>query len=308
MIFLLFFCKVLEILERYTASRQSGVFKIPPSTVSALEYALSLVDVADQALECLQNVTCNGQPLSTRTLQLFVDNLQMSDNSRRRLRAFKLLEKARANQDISDEAFLRLELVRAAYGLSINSCSTENTKRSMLLFIREKSQQGGLQLPKDTMLALEKHIDEETTLEILYNVSKNRQVLQYNLLNKLMNKLNPTEFSAATLRLMDIFENVARNNQALPEKLLVKLERAFDSSEEELELKVLSIFVQRAHKGEQLSRSVIEMILDKIAGIKNITFKQEFLSSVGSIVLQLSEDDLNKYRGTLLLLFQTLHL
>ena len=288
---------MLEILENYTTFRRDCAFKLLPSTIAALEYALSLVELADKALACLQNVIRNGQPISSRTLQLFVDNLQTSDNSRRRLRAFKLLDKARTNQDISDEAFLRMELARAAFGLSLQTWLSENAKKLMLQFIQDKTEQSCVQLPKDAMLALEKYTGDEATLEILYNVSKNRQILQYNLLSKLMKKLWSTGGNSETLRLIDIFTNVTRNNQVLPEKLLSVLEQAFDSSVEEVHLKALSIFVQRAHKGEPLSNRAVKSILGKISSITDTTFKQEFLSSIGSIVLQLSEEDLQLHKG-----------
>lgn len=294
--------KVLKILESYTASHKGHIFKIPKTTICALEHTLSLVKMSRQALVCLQNVIWNGQRASPRTLQTFLDDLQISDNSRRRLRAFKLLEKARINQDLSDDAFLKLELVRAAYGLSISDKLTQDRKQSMLLFIRETHLRGGLQMPKDTMLVLESHLDAAATLEILYNVSKNHQLLQYSLLHKLTNKFNPTDCDVITYRLIDIFENVACNNQVLSKKLLAKLEQVFDSNKEkELEMKVLSIFVQRAQKGEHLSKNAIEIILDKIKimGTTNIMFKQKLLSSISSIVFQLAEvgtEDLAIYK------------
>lgn len=296
----------MKILEIYTGSHKDHSFKIPKTTISALEHVLSFVNMSSQALVCLQNVICNDQRVSPRTLQMFLDNLQMSDNSRRRLRAFKLLEKARINQDLSDDAFLKLELVRAAYGLSISDKLMQDRKQSMLLFIHETYRKGGLQMPKDTMLVLESHLDAAATLEILYNVSKDHQLLQYSLLHKLANKFNPADCDTITCRLVDIFENVACNNQVLSKKLLEKLEQVFDSNKEELGMKVLSIFVQRAQKGEHLSRNVIERILDKIKimGRTNIIFKQELLSSIGSIVFQLADagtEDLAIYKGTSLL-------
>lgn len=295
----------MEIIEQYTRTRQNSFFTLPQTTIDSLENALSHCDLADQALLSLQNVIQNGQRVSARTLQLFVDNLRTSSNTRRRLRAFKLLDKARLNQDLSDEAFYQLELVKAAYGLSRPLIKDKN-KESMLRFILERSEKddGRLGMPIDVMLVIELHVHEITTLDIICNITKNQQILNSNILNKLvaMFDLSSNEEKKVQSRLVEIFENVARNNQTLSARLLDKLELALQSKgfSEHLKVKVLSVFVQRVQKGEKVSRNIVNMILSRIETEKqNLALKQELLSSIGSIVLQSSSNDLFSYKGTL---------
>ena len=252
-------------------------------------------DLLEHAFSCLKNVISNGQPVSPRVLQLFVYDLQMSENSRRRLRAFKLLEKIRISLDINDEAFIKLELVKGAFGLSSNI--TQNEKYRILCYIQEQSEKGE-QLPIDVMLVLGSYVNEKATLGILYNASKHLQIINYNLLSKLVNTFNSANFDDITYILIEIFENVTRNNQTLSKKLLDKLETTLDSCTIELEKKVLSIFVRQAQKGEQLSRKVIDKILDRIIKKEtNFSFKHELLNCIGSIVLQLNKDELTIYKG-----------
>lgn len=315
----------MEIIEQYTRPFQKtdsssnnattgySFYNLPQSTISSLEQALSHSNLADQALLSLQNVIHNGQQVSARTLQLFVDNLQTSSNTRRRLRAFKLLDKARLNQDLNDEAFNQLELVKAAFGLSRGeSVLDEQNKKSMLEFIRKRSEKDDAQLamPIDVMLTLEYHLRELITLDIIYNITKNHQILNFNILNKLVSMFDLRDLlsgeSETSSRLVGIFENVARNNQTLSTKLLEKFELVLQANEfsEDLRVRVLSIFVQRVQKGDKVSTNIIEMILNRTQSEKqNIALKQELLSSIGSIVYKSSPDELNSFKGNNLLKF-----
>lgn len=107
------------------------------------------------------------------------------------MRAFKLLDKARLNQDLTDEAFYQLELVKAAYGLSRKSEDTSN-KENMLRFILDQSEKDDarLRMPIDAMLTLESHVCELITLDIISNITKSQQILNYNLVNKLVGMLD----------------------------------------------------------------------------------------------------------------------
>ncbi|CAF4647731.1 unnamed protein product, partial [Rotaria sp. Silwood2] len=137
----------------------------------------------------------------------------------------------------------------------------------------------GMQLPIDTVNALENETDNEDALQVLYNISKNKQIIQYDLLNKLIEHFNP---NSDQFILIGIFENVAKNNQTLSAELLNKLEMALNRKQ--IEDKVLLIFVYLAQKGEKLCNNIIQKILNKILLEKDIMLKQELLSALGSLI------------------------
>ncbi len=264
--------EALDILESYTAKK----FKIPESTIAALENTLmSKKDLYDKALFILQCVIQNGQSVNSTTLQIFIDNLYNSSNSRRRFKAFKCLEQARLNQDIQDEIFFKLELQKAGFGLS----RVTDTK-PLLDFVKTQTDKGFL-MPIDTMIALEKELDDENVLDIILNLTKLKQILDYNLLNELTRKFNPNS-SSNNQNLISIFANVSTNNQKLSPELLNKLELALNNKS--MEANVLSIFVHRAQKGETLTVHIIEKILNRIKNESNLMIRQEYLSSLASLI------------------------
>ncbi len=55
----------------------------------------------------------NGQPVTERTFNIFIDNLYLAEDDDFRYKSFKLLDVADNNQDLSDEVFDKLELQRA---------------------------------------------------------------------------------------------------------------------------------------------------------------------------------------------------
>ncbi|CAF1391517.1 unnamed protein product [Didymodactylos carnosus] len=178
-----------------------------------------------------------GEIGTNKILQNSADNLYMSINVRRRYNSFKFLEKARQNQDLPEGIFYKIELVKAAFVLSRSL-----NKKSIMKFLEEQTN-NGIHLPIDTVIALEKEIYNEDALRILYNISKNKQIIQYDLLNKLINIFNP---NSDQFILINIFENVAKNNQTLSIELLKKLEIALNRKT--IEDKVLSIFIYLAQK------------------------------------------------------------
>ncbi|CAF1203407.1 unnamed protein product, partial [Didymodactylos carnosus] len=222
--------KVLDILQIYTTTHT-----IPTSTIRALKNELAFPERFEKAFFTIHNVIRNGQSVTNKTLQILVDNLYMSINSRRRYNSFKLLEKARQNQDLPDNIFYKSELVKAGFTLSKST-----NKKSIIKFIQDQTN-NGMQLSIDTINALENEIHNEDVLQIFYNISKNKQLIQYDLLNKLIEIFKP---DTDQFTLIDIFENVAKNNQTLSNKLLKKLEMALNR--EQIQDKVLLIFVYLA--------------------------------------------------------------
>ena len=96
---------------------------IPASTVAALENLLDSSPSSgdyEKIIFVIQNAVRSGQPVSHQILQIFVDHLFTSTNSRRRLKAFKALDKSLNNQpDLPDNIFFATEMQRAAFGISI---------------------------------------------------------------------------------------------------------------------------------------------------------------------------------------------
>ena len=271
--------EILEILQIYT-----NKYTIPTSTIRALENALAVSERFEKTILIFHNVIRNGQSVTNKMLQILADSLYMSINSRQRYNSFKLLEKARQNQDLPDSIFYKLELAKAGFALS-----KPTKKKSIIKFMQDQTN-NGRQLPIDTINALEKYIDSEDVLHILYNISKHKQIIQYDLLNKLIKKFDP---NSDQFTLIGIFENVAKNNQALSADLLKKLEVALEI--EKIGDGALSIFVYLAQKGETLHQHIIEKILDKILSEENIMLKQEFLSTLASLI-ETHQNDIELYK------------
>ena len=157
--------EVLDILEEYTQSK----YTIPFDTIIALENTLGVSDLFEKALFILQNVIRNGQEVTNKTLEIFSDNFYLSINSRRRLRSFKILEKARVNQDLEHDVFFKLEIQKAGYGLSSRKLDKRD-KLFILNFIYNQTERG-FHLPIDTMNALANEINtDQSVLKILENV------------------------------------------------------------------------------------------------------------------------------------------
>lgn len=152
-------------------------------------------------MDIIRNVILNGQIVDNKTLQNFLDDLYYSHDSRIRLNSFKILDKASSNQQLSDETFFKLELVKAGYGLSVKI-----DKNDLISFISDQSRKG-LILPIDTIDSIENEIDNDHVLDIFLNISKNKQILNYNLISKLVGKFDPNN---PNLRLINVFENIAK--------------------------------------------------------------------------------------------------
>ncbi|CAF4419600.1 unnamed protein product, partial [Didymodactylos carnosus] len=197
----------------------------------------------------------------------------MSINARRRYNAFKLLEKARQNQDLPTNIFYKTELTKAGFILSRSM-----NKKSILQFLQEQTN-NGMQLPIDTIKALENETQNEYALQVVYNISKNKQIIQYDLLKKLIEDFDPHRDQ---LILIGIFENVAKNNQTLSFELLQKLEIALNR--QTIEDEVFPIFIYLAQKGEKLSENIIKKIMNKISSEHDIMLKQELLTALGSLI------------------------
>ncbi|CAM4836970.1 unnamed protein product [Rotaria magnacalcarata] len=271
--------KVLDILEIYTSK-----YTIPKSTIRALENALDFPERFEKAIFTIYNVIRNGQSVTNKILQILVDNLYMSINARRRYNSFKLLEKVRQNQDLPESVFNTIELAKAGFVLSRST-----NKTSIMKFMQDQTN-NGMQLPIDTVNALENETVNEDALQVLYNISKNKQIIQYDLLNKLIEHFNP---NSDQFILIGVFENVAKNNQTLSVELLKKLEMALNRKQ--IEDNVLSIFVYLAQKGEKLSNNIIQKILNKILLEKDIMLKQELVSALGSLT-ETHHTDIERYQ------------
>ena len=271
--------EILDILEIYTSSH-----RIPSSTIQALETALAVPERSEKAMFIFQNLIRHGQAVTNKILQDFVDNLYMSINARRRYNSFKFLEKARENQDLPESIFFQIALAKAGFTLS-----RPNKTDSILKFMKDQTN-NGMQLPIDTIIALEKQIDHEDALQVLYNISKNKQIIQYDLLNKLIDKFDPKGDQKI---LIGIFENVTKNNQILSRELLIKLEIAL--TQKHIEDQSLSIFIYLAQKGEKLSDNIIQKILTKILSERDLMLKQELLSALGSLI-QTHHKDIQRYK------------
>ena len=265
--------QIMEILLVYSRN-----YDVPDQTVHSLENLLSLAEYCDRTLIILQNLIHRGQAVSNKTLHILVDHLYRSINSRLRYNAFKLLEKVRQNQDLSDDVFQAFELTKA--GVALNK-SNLRVKSVVIDYIQRQTGKV-VQLPIDTKLAVEKEIHTHGVLKIFYNLSKNKQIIPTDLLAVLVSKFGRGS-NDDDIILIGIFENAVKNNQTLPKELLDKLEKALEEKKE-LEDNLLPVFIYLAQKGEKLSRHVIGKLLDRLSTDSNLVLKQELLSALGSLI------------------------
>ena len=301
--------EVLGILEEYAKVREGRIsYDIPLNTIKEVESTFFYTDFSHEALCVLKNVIHNGQPVSNAVLKIFVDNLYVSDDPNQRLDSFHLLNKAMKHQLIQDDIFFIIELQRAAYHLNFSS-KTVNCN-SVFNFILKQTNEGKL-LPIDTMNAIcmeilehDEVLNEENEvsslkfdrdswnkeiLKILVDATKNKQILNVSILNKLESIL---ESSDNLNELICIFKNTLANNQTLPKSLIEKLETFF--YHEPIEKKILQIFFLIGER-EELSSSVINSIIEKIENESEDYFKQKWLNSLASII-QNNKEHVNFYK------------
>jgi preprotein translocase subunit SecA len=191
---------VIKILQIYTKR-----YKIPKRTIEALENSFGYNELRDIALLTFENVINNSQYVSEDTLKIFFDDFYISTDPSRRLKSFKLMEKARMNQVLNESLFFTLELNKAAYSLS----GIED-KIYVLDFIKNLTDKKPLYLPIDLIKGLTE----------LFSDSNNEH-----------------EFE-----LIEIFENMTNNHQAVPEKVLNIMQSRIEKGE--LQEKILSIFAE----------------------------------------------------------------
>ena len=117
---------VLKILVEYTNKPRNI---LPEECVIAVENLLNFEDFKNDSITILNNVIQNGQIVNNKTLKLITEKLYFPLSCRERLNAFKLLEKARLNQDVSAEVFTRIELAKAGYGLEVLKNRQRKTAR-----------------------------------------------------------------------------------------------------------------------------------------------------------------------------------
>jgi len=283
--------QILEILAAYTTR-----YCVPDSTVKTLETVLSFSNHFEKALLVLQNVILSGMALVTsKTLNIFIDYLYMSINSRLRFYSFKLLQKVSQNQELADDIFCKFEMAKAGFLLDHHAKQVNVTDRQMIIEFIQTQTDKGMQLPIDTKLALEKELSNRGVLKIFANISKNRQIIQQNLLNAFISMFDPKKDDVKTdnILLISIFENAVKNNQTLPRHLLGKLEEALHCKD--LEQKVFPVFIYLAQKGEKLSEHVNNKLLDQLLIEENLVLKQELLSSLGSLI-DANQDDIQSYQ------------
>lgn len=68
--------EAVNILECYTNKK----YKIPQNTILALENAFGKPDVSVKTINVLENVIRNGQSVGEKILQIFCDNLYLSED------------------------------------------------------------------------------------------------------------------------------------------------------------------------------------------------------------------------------------
>ncbi|KAA0202607.1 hypothetical protein HAZT_HAZT002059, partial [Hyalella azteca] len=305
-IFLLF-DTVLELSQKYTSQilavlkEYSSAFTLPQATVRTVEKLLAVPVYLEDAFSVLYYVVLRGNSVvSSKTLDVFVDFLYTSSDDKMRANCYFILHMASENQDLSEDVFWKLELDKAI--LTLNSAD-----RSTLLEFIQGCMDRGMKLPVDTHL--EEQICDILVLKIFAKSSRNKQIISEHLLQALIELFmvdpnSPSERDVTMemkLVLVTIFENAAKNNQTLPNYLLERLE--LDLRKVEMEPGILRVFIYLAQKGEELSPTIKNKLLDKLLTEPCTGLKQELLSCLGSLIeanIVKSSDDLSRVNQILI--------
>ena len=183
-------------------------------------------------------------------------------------------------QDISDQAFCQLELLKSGYEMQNIA---KYRKDTLLDYIEEKLAEG-IKLPLLTMKTLVKVLNQSQVLKIFALASKNEQMIPQRFLSEIIRKfyIDSDCSGKADLLYFEIFRNLVKNNQDLPFNLIHILENELQDND--LDEMILPIFVCLAQKGQKISRPVTEKMLDKLITETNLSQKKELLSALLSIM------------------------
>ena len=212
--------RVIQILEAYTSKHHN----IPLTTIEALE---NVLNDCPSALLTLKNVIYNGQPVGVKTLERFLDKFYISNKTD--VRRFEIMERARKNQELPDKIFFKLELIKAAFGLTMPNIKI----KCILDFIKDLiTRERSFSLPFVLIDALIRLLKRNECVEVV----------------------------------IEIFENSAKNNQPLPDSVFDEMENQFEKGQ--LKEKILSIFVElRPEKlSESLIKKLIAKLKVDIVG------------------------------------------
>ncbi|CAF3955624.1 unnamed protein product [Rotaria sp. Silwood2] len=272
--------EVIEILIKYSAKGYS----IEESTIFALENVASISQWSMKVLKLLENIVYNNGVISEKLLHIVADNFYLLDNDEQRKQSFDILDKTNDNQDISDELFDKLELERTSRAIGESLSNTSNA----ITYLCERTKEGN-KVTISIFRALSNldlgssSISSENIFSVLLNVSKNRQRIPDNLINKLVNIFNPKlEQSALISYLIEIFENIVKNNQDVSQGLSEKLTQALENPA--ISDQVLFIFLLQGQRGENLPEGIIRKIIEKFLSIKNPLAMYQYLPFICSII------------------------
>jgi preprotein translocase subunit SecA len=249
---------------------------IPNETICLLENTLdetrSDMRIYDSALGCFEKIIKNRQVVGDKVLQIFTDDLYLSDDISKRRKAFELLDIADSNQDLPDEIFEKLELERAGISISQNL----DDKTDAISYLKKKTEEGH-RLPINSLLSLGEELHDRDVLLILVNVSQNKQFIP--LVDQLVNKFiqNPENHSY----IIDIFIGISNNNQDIPNIFLDRLKPLINTMGL-LSDKALLIFINTAQKDYLLSKEIINKICERFLDNTNIQTRKNQISSIVS--------------------------
>ena len=258
--------KVIRILLIYTKTKT-----IPSSTVAALENALGFNEHRQIALETLENVIQMGKPVGEKTLKILIDDLYMSKGDSGGY--LEVLERARRNQELSDNLFYMLELLKASKGLE-----SAGNKKSFLNFIKILIRQKILHLPKElmeTLVCLLKNGEHDfEVIEIFQNAANNQQKLPDSVFEEMKNKIEKKELEE---KILSLYAEV--KPEMLPEngfiKLIARIKDDIVSSKKYL-YSILS-FLERNKKSIKKYNYELASIVEKGLSFKDLHIQETCL-------------------------------
>jgi len=102
-------------------------------------------------------------------LQIFANNLYLSEDKALRSKSFELLDIANSNQDLSDEMFIKLELERAAHFIAVSS----SDKKQAIEYLNKQTKEGN-KLSIKVFESLINELNNNEVLSVLNYASKNK--------------------------------------------------------------------------------------------------------------------------------------
>ncbi len=252
---------------------------IPVKMIHVLENLLCTPGYGVQAQTMLLGIIRNGQAVGERSLMIFKDQLFKEENNTEIIECLMLAD---MQQDLPEDVFAIVEMEEAV------SCLEQVVTDEYAWQTIETATARGSKLTTHAINFLTRINSLTPTLLSIYkNMVANGQMLRTEQLDLLFEQYRHDE--SIRCDLLAIFLGVEKNGQVLPDKLLTYLEPSLTDPA------VLSLFLNKAQRGEQLSAVVIERIIQfAVTGVWDTSLSRSVELSIKSALLNFISQQMQK--------------